>query len=112
MKNKTNIQNEINETLNLFDKIDKVEVDAFFYTRLSAKMENTKSKFSFDWLFETPILKPIIIAVILFINVISISYFLNSKSESLTNTEIVDLFNQEYSMTQSTDSFLAFNEDL
>ncbi|MBI9069772.1 MAG: hypothetical protein JEZ09_20930 [Salinivirgaceae bacterium] len=112
MKNKADIEREIEKTISLLDGKNKMKADAFFYTRLSAKMEQTESNFSFEWLLTSPWLKPLIVAFVLFINIISISHLIKSDDRELTNDDVVSLFNEEYFMTQSTDSYLVINEDL
>ena len=112
MKNdKRNIQEKINKTLDVLDKVEKIETDPFFYTRLSARLEKQESKPGFDWLFETPLLKPILVGFVLVVNIISISHFVTAESTVLTDDEIVEMFNEEYFITQSSDSYSVINED-
>ncbi|MDA3892767.1 MAG: hypothetical protein PF517_13990 [Salinivirgaceae bacterium] len=109
MKKDTNIENEVNKTLNSLDNWQKVETDAFFYTRLSAQLENKQNTTTFAWLFDTPILKPALIAVALLINVLSIGYIYYGNQSSMGN-DFADAFSTEYMLDQSTESYLVINE--
>lgn len=103
-----NIQNEVDKTLNSLDNWQMVNADAFFYTRLSAKLEKkTQASTAFNWLFNTPILKPALVAAALIINITSILYL---SYQSTSETDFTEAFTSEYMLDQSTESYLVLNE--
>lgn len=108
MKANKNIQNEVEKTLSSLDSWPKVEADAFFYTRLSTKLEKApKGNNVFDWLFNTPVLKPALVAFAILINVMSVFYI---SFQNTTETDFADAFSSEYMLDQSTESYLVLNE--
>lgn len=110
MKSKTEIQNEIKKTLNSLNQVKKIEADAFFYTRLKAKLDKESTNSKFDWYFESIWFKSVAAAIILFFNIITITHFLNNETDNLANSNAADLFSQEYYLSQSTDTFYDLNE--
>ena len=81
MENLDNIENKIEETLKAFEGITQADPQAFFYTRLHARMERellqTKTVLGFQ-------LKPIyaysVIMALVIINVFAISNFKNHQN--------------------------------
>jgi len=112
-ESKEHIIRKVNETLNILDNVEKIEASPFFATRLEGKLEsqmNSKSFFSF--LFTPQLkLKPALIALIILINVVSISAFLmNSSVRSNHSTEISNLL-ETYAFDQTDYYLLTTNEE-
>lgn len=110
-KNK-NIQSEVEKTLKSLDNWKTIEADAFFYTRLSARLENMEKPIPFQWLFDLPLVKPALIVLTLFINLLSVNYILvNTENMEEQTSNFSTVFTDEYLLDQSTDSYLVFNDE-
>lgn len=108
MKADKNIQKEVEKTLSSLDNWQKVEADAFFYTRLSAKLEKAPEGSNvFNWFFNTPVLKPALVAFAIIINVMSVFYL---SYQNTTTANFSETFANEYMLDQSTESYLVINE--
>ena len=112
MKTNKDIQEEVEKTMNSLNNWKPVETDAFFFTRLSVRIEKRTQTKSFNWFFESPILRPALITLTLLINILTINYFItyveNTKEES---TDLISLFTDEYQLNQSTESYIALNDE-
>ena len=111
MKKNQHIQNEIDKTLQLLNSKNKIEADAFFYTRVRAKIDTPEKASFFDFIFDSPILKPALIASLFILNTMAFLLINYNSSQSLTADDAADLLNQEYFITQATDSFYYYNEE-
>ncbi len=112
MKRSEKIQTEVEKTLGALDNWTPVKTDAFFYTRLLAKIEKRSSPSKLNWLFESPILKPALIAAALILNLLSIGYIIASnKSIQDQTSDFSTEFTNEYFLNQSTESYLVFNDE-
>ena len=70
--NNFNIHNEVTQTINSLDNWQKIEPDMFFASRVLNKLNQSQSK-----IFHlNPIMKAAIIAGVLLINSISITYYI------------------------------------
>ncbi len=107
-KNK-NIQKEVEKTLSSLDDWRKIKTDPYFYTRLSVKIENRGQSKRLVWFFDSPILRPALIAIALLVNVLSISYYLSSNNIDTQSNDLASLFAEEYMLDMSTESYLDFN---
>lgn len=112
MKNNKDIEHKINRTLQSLDGWERKEVDAFFYTRLSAKMENFNEPFYIKWFFDTPLLKPALLVLFITINLATLfSWIQSQKKASNSIGSVTESFIDEYELNQNTDTFLVLNEE-
>ncbi len=112
MKRKENIEAEIEKTLASLDNFPKTKADAFFYTRLSAKLEAANEPLIIKWFFDTPYLKPSLLILFLAINIITTVSWINSTTKdnsSLSN--ITETFMEEYELIEGSETFLVLNEE-
>lgn len=97
MKSQKNIDREVDKTMNALDGLEPAKTDPFFYSRLSAKLENRdqpeqEESFSFGFAFS-------VAAVIIFLtlNVASISFYGNQfVGEDVEQQEFIDEIAYEY----------------
>lgn len=112
MKTKEAIDEQVTKTLELMEQLPKASADAFFYTRLSARLERQNEPTVFNWFFDIPMLKPAFIVLFIFLNLVSLVHWVNQyqsvQTQPLTATE--ELI-EEYSLNQTTNSYLVFNEE-
>lgn len=97
MKSQKNIDREVDKTLNALDGLAPATTDPFFYSRLSAKLENRgqakeEESFSFAFAFSMA-------AVIIFLtlNIASISFYGNQfVDDEAEQQEFIDEIAYEY----------------
>ena len=112
MTNSKNIQSEVEKTLNSLNNWGKIETDSFFYTRLSVRLENKKQIKTLNWFFDSLVLRPALMAFALLINVLSINYLIsNSNSIQEDSNDFASLFNDEYMLDLSIDSYFILNDE-
>lgn len=112
MKTKKNIPAEVEKTLNSLNDWKPIVTDAFFYTRVTARMENRSQYTVLNWLFDSPMLRPALIAITLTINILSINYIVSNYELFQTqSTDFVSLFTDEYQLDQSTESYIVLNDE-
>lgn len=99
MKNRTNTEREVEKTLASLDGMERASTDDFFYSRLSAKLENReithpgeKASLSYGFLFSAAA-----VFIVLMLNLISIVQFepFNNTTE-MDREAIVDQLASEY----------------
>lgn len=93
MKTNKNIDEEINKTLSSLDGTSDVNVEPYFYTRLSAKMESNESQTATIWNWSLAAM-----TLIIMINVVSL---LSLWPKAQDQEEVMDLMASEYSLTNT-----------
>ncbi len=97
------IKQEVQKTIDCFDQFESVKTDAFFYTRLKARMEeDAKKSKGFSIQLGWNVLAPAVIVAILVLNIYTVSIFF--KSQKTTDTEsqdLVTLFTSELTLDAS-----------
>lgn len=111
MKTNKDIQAEVEKTLNILNDWKPVETDAFFFTRLSVRIEKRTQAKNYHWFFESPLLRPALIALTVLINVLTINYFIAFVDTKKESTDLISLFTEEYQLNQSTESYIALNDE-
>lgn len=111
MEDKHKIQSEIKKTLDILNDVKKIEADAFFYTRVMAKAENSKNSSIFDFIFDSPILKPVIVSGLILINLLAFVALTNNSNRNFAADEAAELFDNEFYITQATESYFEFNKE-
>ncbi len=101
--NNFNIHNEVTQTINSLDNWQKIEPDMFFASRVLNKLNQSQSK-----IFHlNPIMKAAIIAGVLLINSISITYYiLPEKNFETSDNNITTMIYEEYNIN----GYLADND--
>jgi len=98
--------------MNSLDNWKSIETDPFFYTRLRVRIKNNIESTSFNWFFDSPLLRPSLIAIALLINILSINYYLShTEYFQEQSTDFAAVFNDEYLLDQSTESYIVFNNE-
>ncbi len=112
MKSKESIEEQVDKTLELLDHLPRVTADAFFYTRLSVRLEKKTHQGDFHWFFDTPMVRPAFFLFFVILNVVSLIHWINQNQELQTvNQTASEELIEEYSLNQSTNSYLVFNEE-
>ncbi|KGL63679.1 hypothetical protein [Polaribacter sp. Hel1_85] len=106
MKNKEHINQQIKDTFNVLDSIERVEVNHFFKHKVLQKLnaEKEEKKSIFSWF--TPQLQLATLSVLLLFNFGTIFYVFNNSIESASATSGIEAFAQEYSLQSESDSIL------
>lgn len=99
MKKEEQILEEVEKTLSAIEALPKIDVNPFLYTRLKARIE--KEQIQHGGAVKTDfVLKPVTLALILIINIVTTVYFFGFGSSSKTEVSVVDTMKQEYGVTQ------------
>jgi hypothetical protein len=105
MNREEKILSEVEKTLKAIDTLPKIEGNPFLFTRVKARIVNesikpgVKEKTDF-------VLKPVTLAVLILINVITAAYFIGLGNNSSSSTSLVNSMKQEYGVTQiQSDNF-------
>ncbi len=114
MNRENKIKQEIEKTLNCLDQIEPLKADAFFYSRLKARMDSEASKerkflnLHFGW----KVLASALIIIIVAANIYTVSIFLKTKDNAEADRqELIHLFATELTLDSSQyNPTLALNE--
>ncbi|MBI3125581.1 MAG: hypothetical protein HYZ10_14385 [Ignavibacteriales bacterium] len=99
MNKEEKILMEVEKTLNVIDELPNLEANPFLFTRIKARIE--KEHIRHGGTVKTDfVLKPVTLALILVINIITAVYFIGSGSSNVSGASIVDTMKQEYGVTQ------------
>ncbi len=110
MEQNRNIDLEVEKTLNSLNDYKKVETDAFFYTRLMARIERKQESEAVPYFFSIPYLKPAMVSFLILINLfvaLSFLYFDNANKE--VDNQLVNGFANSYSGSENTD-YLSYTD--
>jgi len=101
MKSNKFTHQNIEETLNSIDGINKSGMPAFFYTRLQAKLNNSIPVSQPFWLLVTkPAVSLVTLSLLVVLNIAAINYFIKSNKEHvLTKSNGIRDFALEYNLT-------------
>ena len=99
MNKEDKILAEVEKTLNAIDALPNLEANPFLFTRIKARIENESIKHAGKEKTDF-VLKPVTLALLLVINIITAVYFIGFESSSTTETSVVDTMKQEYGVTQ------------
>lgn len=100
MNKEDKILSEVEKTLNAIDSLPNLDANPFLFTRIKARIENESikhaGKVKTDFVF-----KPVTLALLLVINIVTAVYFIGFGSSSTSNTSIVETLKQEYGIAQT-----------
>jgi hypothetical protein len=104
MKSNKKINQEVEDTFKVLEKIENVNVNHFFKHKVLSKFlqEKEEKKSIFSWF--TPQFQLATLSIVLLLNA-SVIFYSYKSSESSSNTNI-DTFAQKYSLQSSTNSIL------
>lgn len=113
MEKQKNIQTEIEKTLNSLDAYTKKKAKPFLYTRIQAKLEKQAAASSFNWLFDTPLLKPAFASLIIVLNAFTVWQVSSINESDITETEnYIENFYEEYAFNQSSETYFELYSDI
>ena len=103
MSKEDKINKEIEKTLALLDESKPLKADAYFYTRLKARMEAEEKERRFAGLnIGWKLLAPVFLVVIMVLNIYTASVFLTKENRTKANQEeLANLFASELTLDSS-----------
>ena len=110
MSRKQKIEQEVEKTLQCFDQIDKIEPSPWFSTRLQARIRSLEDRTERPVLplFTLKVLKPALLALIVFLNLVTMFVVFQRESASTRKSELISSFASEYAYT-STNEILSLD---
>jgi len=112
MNTQKNIQAEIEKTLNSLNSYTKRKAKPFLYTRIQEKLGKETAANTYNWLFDTPILKPVFASLIILINVFTVWQLAVNKENQISETEnYIESFNEEYAFNESSVNYFDIYTD-
>ena len=107
MKKEKRIFEEVDKTLNLFEQLPELEENHFLYTKIKANSNLKKFSSSKKTIFA---LKPVVIAIIILINILTITLFYQSSNSSYSNKEsLIKSLQNDYKINQTFNEYLSIN---
>ncbi len=107
MNKQNKIKNEIDKTLDLFDKKESLPPNPYFYTRVKQRLnEKSKKKFS---VFS--VLKPAFFTILIALNVTTAIWYTNSDSLTIstrTDLELADILKSDLNLESDLTENLIF----
>ena len=102
MKNKQQIQQEVDKTLESLDSLQKATANPYLFTRIKARLEREERSF-WSWAIAFISRPSVAIIAIVVATTINAIVFFESRSETVqTNQDSEQLFASEYNLTDST----------
>ena len=107
MKKEKRIFKEVDKTLNLFDKLPELEENHFLYTKIKAHSNLKSFSPQKKTIFA---LKPVVIAIIILIYILTITLFYQSSNSSYSNKEsLIKSLQSDYKINQTFNEYLSIN---
>jgi len=101
MNRKEKIELEVQKTFQSFDQAERLKSNPFFYARLKTRIDNlhsTKQNIR-GWESAGRVLKPALLLMIIALNILSATLFLNNRSSNCSNREqLLDAFAKELTL--------------
>ena len=115
MKNKNqHIEQEIEKTLDSYNKTEKIECSPFFYTRLMGNIESLEKKQKHK-VFESDLirlLRPTLLILIIILNIVSGIYFFNYTTEqSQERSQYIKSLSEEFTIQRTNYTLMNNNEN-
>lgn len=105
MENDRNIQNQVEETLNVFDNIESVNVSPFFKHKTMQRMFAKKEEQKPAWSWFTPKVQWATFICLLALNIMAFTKINNTS----TYDDNIEEFAESYGLSISTDETLNLN---
>lgn len=100
MDKEKRLQEDVEKTLEMMDRMESLEAGPYFYTRLEAKL-HSREKEKRHWE-----LKPVLLTLLIVINVVSAVFFLVESINTRTGREEyqtnISTFLEDYSLNRNT----------
>jgi hypothetical protein len=100
MDKQKRLQEEVDKTLEMMDRMESLEAGPYFYTRLEAKLRSRERE-KRHWA-----LRPVLLTLLIVINVISAVFFLVESQNTRTSREEyqtdISAFLEDYSLNRNT----------
>lgn len=100
MNNENLINAEVEKTLNAFDELQDIDANPFLFTRIEASLASQPANPKTS-LIQSLRLKPIGLALIILLNIITAIHFLSSSAGDNSKNALIYSLNREYNSTQS-----------
>jgi len=99
MNRKQRIEQEIDRTLSQFDQAERLPSNPYFHTRVMARLHDATAP--------SGVLKPIFLAVLLTLNILTAIYFIGGgTSQSTARSDLLSEFAQEIGLEESDTEFI------
>ncbi|MFZ5516675.1 MAG: hypothetical protein ACOY90_08560 [Candidatus Zhuqueibacterota bacterium] len=99
MNRKQKIEQEIEKTLGQFERAERLPSNPYFHTRVQARLNETPEP--------SGVLKPIFLAVLLTLNILTAVYFIGGgTSQSTARSDLLSEFAQEIGLEESETEFI------
>ena len=106
MEHEQKIIREVEKTLELLEQAERLRPNPFFFTRVQARIREKKKELA--WQALPGILKPVLLAILLAVNIFTAVYFVSTnkvKTSSSVRTELKSEFAQEFRLQTTTNEF-------
>jgi len=106
MEREQKIAQEVEKTLELLEHAERLRPNPFFFTRVQARIQQKKKKQFWQWL--PVILKPVFLAMLLTVNIITAVYLLGAdkiQTTSSVRSELKNEFAQEFGLQITANEF-------
>ena len=106
MEHEQKIVREVKKTLELLEQTERLKPNPFFFTRVQARIQEKKKEPAWQGL--PGILKPVLLAILLAMNIFTAVYFLSTnkvKTSSNVRSELKSEFAQEFRLQTTTNEF-------
>ena len=101
MNKRERIEQEIEKTLECFDRAEHLKVDPYFYTRLQARIKDIEKRKRFSWqeMLSVKALRPILLTAIVVLNIFTaMMVFQGTDRRTDTREQCLTDFAEEYSL--------------
>ena len=100
IKRKQKIEQEIEKTLEQFERAERLPSNPYFYTRVQARLNKRAEKQR--WAVVPGLLKPVFLVLLLSFNIATAMYFFRGEStQSAARSDLLSEFAQEYGLEES-----------
>ncbi len=104
MISKKRLEKEVKKTMDLLEKEKPIKTDAFFYTRLKARIREEETSKQRKLIREPAGWKIIITAGMVVLNIITAAILVNSND--MNRQKLKTVFSEEYTLTSETGDLL------
>lgn len=100
MNRKQKIEQEVEKTLEQFERAERLPGNPYFYTRVQARLDESEPVKRKSLV--PAVLKPVFLGVLVSLNVLTAVYFLSgSSAQTADRSDLLSEFAQEYGLEES-----------
>ncbi len=100
------IKEEIGKTLEAFDNMEKIEANPFLLTKIKAGIESPETaKQTVSSLFKKRLLQPALLLLLIILNTITLTFYLQSGNDSSVRAAYVSSFAEQYSLSATNNDY-------